>query len=159
MSLLAFVLAVWLPNLGLIIKLVLSDAPFSFKVGLPLSLLGSISTNFTFLSAFYTVAIAVLFGMNIAMAIFFLRRRIAVIKQSGLTTGILGVASGILGVGCAACGSFILTTLFTWLGVGAVISSLPFAGREFGILGVILLAISVSLTAKQIQDPLICKIK
>src|SRR3990167_4863573 len=71
-----FLFAVWLPNLGLI-KTILFDnsVPVGVKVNLPIQLIGSISTNFTVLSALYTIAIAVLFGMYIAMLIHFLKSR------------------------------------------------------------------------------------
>ena len=63
-----------------------------------------------------------------------------------------------LGVGCAACGSILLTTVLAWVGAGALIRLLPLQGEEFGIIGVILLAISIFLTAKQIDNPVVCKI-
>ncbi len=153
-----FVLAVWLPNIRLVAGIVSSsDISFVSKIKLPLSLLGSISTNFTLLSASYTIIISILFGMYIAMIIYFLRRKIKNIKQSGVATGFLGITSGVLGVGCAACGSFLLTSLVL-VGAGGVLTFLPLGGSEFGILGVILLAFAVHTTAKQIENPLVCKI-
>ena len=153
-----FVLAVWLPNIRLVAGIVSSsDISFVSKIKLPLSLLGSISTNFTLLSASYTIIISILFGMYIAMIIYFLRRKIKNIRQSGVATGFLGITSGVLGVGCAACGSFLLTSL-TLVGAGGVLTFLPLGGSEFGILGAILLALAVYTTSKQIENPLVCKI-
>ena len=154
-----FVLAVWLPNIRLVADIVSSpDVPLSSKLELPLSLLGSIVTNFTVLSASYTIAIAVLFGVNLAMVMYFLKRKISEVKQTGITTGFLGIASGVLGVGCAACGSFLLTSGLSLVGASGILAFLPFAGAEFGIIGVILLSVSVYITAKQIQNPAVCKI-
>jgi hypothetical protein len=154
-----FVLAVWLPNIRLVAGIVSSpDVPFLSKLELPLSLLGSIATNFTVLSASYTIAIAVLFGVNLAMVMYFLKRKISEVKQTEITTGFLGIASGVLGVGCAACGSFLLTSGLSLVGASGILAFLPFAGAEFGIIGVILLSVSVYLTAKQIQNPAVCKI-
>lgn len=154
-----FVFAVWLPNVRLIASVVgSSDASFSQKLGIPISLLGSIATNFTTLSASYTIAIALLFGVNIAMVIYFLKRKISEVKQTGITTGFLGIASGVLGMGCAACGSFLLTSGLSLVGASGILAFLPFAGVEFGIIGVILLSVSIYLTAKQIQNPAVCKI-
>ena len=91
-----FVLAVWLPNIRLVAGIVSSpDVPFVSKIQLPFSLLGSIGTNFTPLSATYTIVIAVLFGVYIAMISYFLRRRIKEVGQSGVATGFLGIASGV----------------------------------------------------------------
>jgi hypothetical protein len=153
-----FVLAVWLPNIRLVAGIVSSpDVPFVSKIQLPLSLLGSIETNFTLLSATYTIVIAILFGIYIAMITYFLKRRIKEVGQGGVATGFLGIASGVLGVGCAACGSFLLTSL-TLVGAGGVLSFLPLGGSEFGIIGVVLLAVAVYMTAKKIVDPQVCKV-
>ncbi len=158
-SAIVFAFAVWLPNISLIVEVMgHSGVSFSQKLGLPISLLGSITTNFTPLSASYTITIAVLFGINLAMIVYFLRRRITDVKQSGITTGFFGITSGMVGMGCAACGSLLLTSIFSIFGASWILTFLPLNGGEFGILGVILLAISLSMMAKQIQNPAICKI-
>lgn len=154
-----FVFAVWLPNIRLVASIVSSpDVPFVTKFELPLSLLSSITTNFTLLSASYTIATAVLFGMYVAIMIYFLKRRIKEVGQNGIATGFLGITSSVLGIGCAACGSFLLTSVLSLVGAGSALAFLPLGGSEFGILGVILLAIALYATAKQIENPLICKI-
>lgn len=158
-SVLVFVFAVWLPNIRLIASIVGSSSiPLLSKFELPLSLLGSITTNFTVLSATYTIAISILFGMYISMIVYFLRRRIKDIKQSGMATGFLGIASGVLGVGCGACGAFLLTSFLSLIGAGGILAFLPLGGSEFGILGVILLSFALYKVAKQIENPLVCKI-
>lgn len=154
-----FAFAVWLPNLSLIVKIMgHPGVTFSQKLDLPISLLGSIVTNFTVLSAIYTIAIAILFGMNIAMITYFLRRRVNDVRYAGVGVGFLGIISGVLGMGCAACGSLILASIFSLSGSTWVLTYLPLTGGEFGILGVILLATSLYLTARKIQNPAVCKI-
>ncbi len=154
-----FAFAVWLPNIRLITNIVTSaDVSFASKVELPLSLLGSIATNFTLLSASYTIMIAILFGMYISTLMYFLKHRIKEVGQSGVTTGFLGIMSGVLGVGCAACGSFLLTSILSLVGVSGALALLPLGGSEFGIIGVLLLGTAVYMTAKQIRNPLVCKI-
>lgn len=154
----SFVFIIWLPNIGLVAEVIFSSGSFSERIALPVSLIGTISTNFTTLSASFVIAMAILFGMNVAMATFFIRRRISNIKQSGTAVGLIGTMSGTLGVGCAACGSILLTTVLAWVGAGTLIQLLPLQGEEFGIAGVILLASSLFLTAKQIENPAVCKI-
>ncbi len=154
-----FVFAVWFPNLPLIVEIMGHPGiSFSQKLDLPISLLGSIVTNFTLLSATYTIAIAILFGMNIAMIMYFLRRKVDEVKQTGMATGLFGITSGVVGIGCAACGSFLLTSMLSFVGASSVLAFLPLGGGEFGILGVILLGASLYMTAKKIQNPAICKI-
>lgn len=154
-----FVLAVWLPNMRLIVSMIEHPGvPLTQKFDLPISLLGSIVTNFTLLSALYTVAIALLFGMNVAMVVYFLRRKIADVRQTGFGTGFLGIASGVLGMGCAACGQFLLMSVLSLFGASWLLSYLPLNGGEFGLLGVILLAVSLRITANRILNPTVCKI-
>lgn len=158
-SAVVFAFAVWFPNISLIVEVMGHPGiSFSQKLDLPISLLGSIATNFTLLSASYTIAIALLFGVNLAMTIYFLRRKISEVRQSGVATGFIGLASGVLGMGCAACGSLLLTSGLSLIGASGILAFLPLAGGEFGILGVILLVVSIYLIAKQIKNPAICKI-
>lgn len=154
-----FAFAVWLPNIPLIVK-VMGHPGISLtqKFDLPISLLGSIATNFTLLSASYTIAIAILFGMNVSTIVYFLRRRIDEVRQTGMTTGLFGITSGVIGMGCAACGSFFLTSILSLVGASGILAFLPLNGGEFGILGVALLGTSLYMTAKKIQNPAICKI-
>lgn len=154
-----FAFAVWLPNFPLIVRVMGHPGiSFSQKLDFPISLLGSIVTNFTLLSASYTIAIAILFGMNVAMIMYFLRRRVNEVKHAGIATGLFGIASGVIGMGCAACGSFLLTSMLSLVGASGILAFLPLNGGEFGILGVILLGASLSMTAKKIQNPAVCKI-
>jgi len=158
-SVVVFAFAVWLPNISLIVKVMGHPGiSFSQKLNLPISLLSSIVTNFTPLSASYTIAVAVLFGVNLAMMVYYLRRKIDEVAQSGITTGFFGIVSGVVGMGCAACGSFLLTSILSLFGASWILSFLPLGGGEFGVLGVILLSVSIYLIAKQIQNPAVCKI-
>ncbi len=158
-SVVVFAFAVWFPNLSLIVEIMGHPGiSLSQKLDLPISLLGSIATNFTLLSASYTIAIALLFGINLVMMVYFLRRKVSEVRQSGVTTGFIGLASGVLGMGCAACGSLLLTSGLSIVGASGILAFLPLAGGEFGILGVILLLVSIYLIAKQIQNPVVCKI-
>lgn len=158
-SLTTFVLAVWLPNIGLVVDAIFSRGSLSERFGLPLSLLGSISTNFSILSASYVIATAILLGMNLAMVIFFFRRRSASFNRAGATTGLVGTASGALGIGCVACGSgpILITALLASVGAGTLTQFLPFKGQEFSVAGIIFLTASIYLTARQIESPAVCK--
>lgn len=153
----AFLFAVWLPNFGLIGEVFsASSAPLAAKLKITISLLGGIGTNFSFLSAGYTITIAVLFGVNIAMVAYFLKRTRARLARQDVAVGFGGIASGALGIGCTACGSFILSTMLSSLGVASALAILPLRGGEFGILSVALLLVSLTLISKKIAAPFIC---
>ena len=119
LALLAFVFAVWLPNLGLMTDIfTTSSAPFAAKLKIALSLLGGIGTNFSTLSASYTIAISVLFGITVAMIVYLVQKKRTQLGGNTIATGLGGTLSGVLGIGCAACGSFLLMTILSSLGVG-----------------------------------------
>ena len=156
-AIIAFALATWLPNFRLLYS-ILKDplVPLSVKLTLPFNLLGSIATNFTQLAAAYTVIIALLIGVNVSLSVYQVRRQ----RQfSGGSAGVssLGVASGVLGVGCAACNSLVLMSILGISGGAGVIGLLPLKGGEFGILGMMLLGLATYLLAKQTVKPLACE--
>lgn len=159
LAIIAFLLAVWFPNLGLIDEVFRgSNAPFAAKLGIALSLLGGIGTNFSLLSAAYTVAIAVLFGINAAMIVYLLRQKRTEAAGQNIAIGSGGVASGVLGIGCAACGSLISGAAFLALGGTGALALLPLNGGEFGILSVALLVVSLSLVSRTVAEPIACRL-
>lgn len=154
---LAFLLAIWLPNLGLMGEVFWSsNTTLAAKLGIALSLLGGIATNFSLLSGGYTIAIAVLFGMTTAMIAYLLKQRRVAAAGKNIAIGTGGVASGILGIGCAACGSLILGAVFPSLGAAGALAALPLNGEEFGILSVALLFVSLLLVSKNIAETIAC---
>jgi hypothetical protein len=157
LAIVAFVLAVWFPNLGLIGEIFSgSDAPLGARLGIAFSLIGGIVTNFSPLSAAYTVAIAVLFGIAAAMIAYLLKRKRRAAAGGNIAIGSGGVASGAIGIGCAACGSLLLGGALPFAGAAAALGALPLGGAEFGILGVALLVVSLLLISRAIARPAGC---
>jgi len=153
-----FSFAVWLPNWKLITVIMKSDsATFIEKISIPLSLFGSITTNFTVISASYTILIAVLFGINISLLIYYIRKQRKIFKGSGVYASVGGVISGMFGIGCAACGTFILSAVLGIFGGASAVAFLPFGGEEFGFIGVGLLSYSIVLTSRKIEKPYVCE--
>ena len=159
-ALIVFTLAVWLPNFRIIIQVVTSStANFTDKWNILAGLFGSIKTNFTLISASYTIAIAVLFGINVAMIVYYMRRNKDMSNKAGVTgAGFGGIVSGFFGIGCAACGTLVLGPLLALIGAGGLMALLPFGGQEFGFLSVGLLGFSVFLIAKKIDTTAVCKV-
>ena len=153
----AFVLAVWFPNFGLIGEIFSgSNAPLAGKLGIALSLLGGIATNFSLLTAGYTIAIAGLFGICTAMIAYLLKEKRTAAAGRSITIGSGGMTSGVLGVGCAACGSLVLGGALPFAGAAAAIAALPLGGAEFGILSVALLLVSLLIISRAIARPAGC---
>jgi hypothetical protein len=154
----AFLFAVWFPNFELIGEIFgTPGVPATTKLQIAFSLLGGIVTNFSPLSAGYTVAIAVLFGINAAMIVYLLKQKRAVAAGQNLAIGAGGMASGAIGIGCAACGSLVFSTVLSSFGAAGALALLPLQGEEFGILGVVLLLVSVSFMSRRIAASVICQ--
>ena len=154
---LVFTFAVWLPNIQLII-VVAGSAGLLELLALLWNMYGAIGSNFTFVSAVVAIFISTLFGMNVALLVYFIKKMqggLSSIKGNGVTnTG--GLVAGILGIGCAACGTFVLTSVLTIIGAAGILSYLPFGGEELGFVGVGLLLYSLYTLAKKISNPLLC---
>ena len=151
-------LALVMPNLPALKQVFESTAVTSvFKTGFLFSLYGSLFTNFTFWSAIFLVLLAALFGVNVSLLTYYVRCQ----KSSSNSYSIQlstwgGFISGLFGVGCAACGSVILTAFLGTIGAGGLLLLLPFHGAEFGIIGLLLLCASIRYLIKKIAEPLVC---
>lgn len=157
-----FTFAILLPNFRLVgVVLFSGTASLMDKVTFLFSLYGSISTNFTLVSAITTVAISVLFGINIALFVSYIRRARKLAGNIGSTgfTGMSGLLSGVFGIGCATCGTFILTPLLILIGVGGILLYLPLKGAELGLIGIVLLIYSIYSLVKKLGDPLVCSVE
>ncbi len=155
-----FLLSTWLVNLKLVATILLSSsADILEKLNILINLATSIGTNFTAFSRTYTITLSILFGINISLVIYYIKRQKTFLKESGMVTSAGGLFSGMLGIGCAACGTLALGPLLSIIGAGAILTAMPFGGEEFGVLGVLIISLSIYLTTKKIQAPLSCKIK
>ena len=112
--------------------------------------------NSTVWSKYLLVIVSVLSGINISMFLFYLKRRIKLERSLG--TGFFGTIVGLLGIGCASCGSIFLSSIFGYAAVTSFLGILPFQGQEIGVVGILLLLISIYLIANKIQNPNSCKI-
>lgn len=136
-----------------------SALAFSFRYGslssLPRTLIEIIWLNNTALSLTLFILTAALVGINIALMVFHIAKRLA---TAGLTsTG--GIALAILGVGCASCGSVVLSSLLGATSATSVLSILPLRGTEFSLLAIVVLGISIVITSRRIIGPVSCSIR
>lgn len=155
----AFVAQLWLPNYRLLAAVFATpEAAFALKAELLASLLGGIFTNFDGVAAFSAGAVPLLFGIDLAMIVYFLRRRRARLPRGEIAAGLGGAASGAIAAGCAACGSFLLVTLLSLVGATGALALLPLRGGELGLLSIALLLLSIVLIARKIAIPVVCEI-
>jgi hypothetical protein len=151
-------IALLLPNIQLIIEIGKSFGALK-AISTSFSLLGSIQTNFTVFSAIYTLLIGLFFGINISLFVFYLKKFKKMRKSGGMKTNTFGLIIGAFGIGCASCGSLVLVSVFSFLGLGGVFALLPFGGEEFAVIGLILLLISTYYLLKKIHKPMTCSVE
>lgn len=161
-SFIVFTGAVWFPNIKLIGEIITTES-ISFVDTLVFlwSLYGSVTTNFTSISLTYTILISLLFGVQVMLLTHYVSRvkvkdTVKIGKIGATSLG--GLIAGTFGIGCAACGTFILTSTLTLFGATGVLAYLPFGGEEFGFLGVALLLYANYLILEKINEPLVCKV-
>lgn len=84
--------------------------------------------------------------VNLGMLIYYIRIKKALLKSGGIT-GFFGLTAGVIGGGCAACGSVVLS----FLGLTSAVAILPFKGEELPWISIILLLSSIYLLNKGIK--------
>lgn len=154
-ALLFFLSSVWLANYGFL-SYVFNAGIFNIseKIRIAFDFSELIKINFNFQSLTIVIVLSVLSGVNISALVFYIKNKIAAGREAGL--GGLGLAMGILGVGCLSCGSVILSFLFGTTTTLMFISNLPLKGIEFGLVAIVLLLLSIYLVAKKINNLNIC---
>lgn len=149
-----FTAIAFIPNLGVLGQVFASSVPVTQKLMFMFTLLGSPAANATAIG-FITILISIfLSGIVIALGVYAFRKRAQNVGAMGVSGA--GMVSAFIGIGCASCGSLLLTALIPFLGIGAFVSILPFGGAEFSVLGIALLLVSAYLLLKQIAKPMTC---
>lgn len=149
-----FAVIAFIPNLGVIGQVFTSSVPVTQKLMFALTLLGSPAANAATIGFIAILASIFLSGVVIALDVYAFRKRVRNVGAMGVSG--LGMVSAFIGIGCASCGSLLLTALIPLLGIGAFVSILPFGGAEFSLLGIALLLTSTYLLLKQIAKPMTC---
>ncbi len=146
---------IWLPNLSFMWYL-FTDSSFSWatRFGILGGSLTTLKLNSTPLSRTILFTLVVLAGMNVSMLAYYLKRRITMGRELGMS--LFGTILGLIGVGCASCGSVVLSSIFGLSATAGFLTLLPLRGLEFGLISIMLLAISIALVSKKIINPLIC---
>ena len=139
LSLTAFVVSL---NVPIFLDLVVGGSlPLSSRLTILGELFPFVGTNFTAVQGLLLVAVALLTGVDIAMATYHFREHGLDLQQGG--AGAAGVLLGTLGAGCAACGSAVLLGLLSLLGVSTSLLFLPLDGLEFAVGALVVLTLSI----------------
>jgi hypothetical protein len=142
--------ALWSLNLELLsFVLFESGVDTGLKIEFFFSIYQSLFSEVGSLQSLLLAIFGVLFGINIAVLIFVLKRRLK--QQKSMKGGggsMFGLVLATIGGGCAACGTSILAPLFATLGI----TSLPFI-RNLGLaaatLGIVIIFYSLVKLSEQ----------
>lgn len=125
------------------------------RVGLTLSTMFDIHSNFTKGSLILATLGSFLGGINISLAYTYIKNRGEAIVKSGLYSGV-GLLFAFFGIGCAACGTALLSVLLGFLGFSTMLQVLPYQGQEIGYAGIIFLCIATYSLSKKVTAPNVC---
>lgn len=153
-----FVFMVLLPNWRLVAIIISSSSVSWFEQFFIIAgIAGSTGNIFGVYYSVYIALVSILFGVNSTLLFYYLGRQNRLSHGGGVIASAGGLATGILGVGCTACGSIALSPLLALIGAGGVAAFLPLGGKEFSIIGIILLILSVFLIVRKINQSTVCK--
>lgn len=152
---LLLLVAIWLPNLSFLWYL-FTDPTFSWttRLGILSGSLATLQLNSTPLSRTILFTLVVLAGVNVSLFAYYLKHRLAMGREMGMS--LFGTMLGLVGVGCASCGSVVLSSMFGLAATAGFLALLPLRGLEFGLISIVLLVVSITLVSKKIMDPMAC---
>ncbi len=114
--------------------------------------IGSAFTTSTFILATLGSLLA---GINLALTYVYMKTRGEVLFKSGLYSGI-GLVLALFGVGCAACGTALLSLLLGFFGFSTMLSVFPYQGQEIGYIGLMFLLFATYFLSKKVSTPNVC---
>ncbi len=129
--------------------------PFLKRVTLFFSTLFDIKNTFTAGALILATLGSLLGGINLALAYIYMKTRGELLIKSGLYSGI-GLFVAFLGIGCAACGTALLSVLLGFFGFSTMLNVLPYQGQEIGYVGLLFLCIATYVLAKKVTAPNVC---
>lgn len=129
--------------------------PLGSRISLFIKTLFDITSAFTISTLILAVLGALLGGINLSLAYTYMKVRGDLIIQSGLYSG-LGLIFAFLGIGCAACGTALLSVVLSFFGFSTMLSVLPYKGEEIGYIGILILCIATYVLAQKVTAPNVC---
>jgi len=128
---------------GALVRFAVTDPFLSLAARLELlaALYPFVGAGFGPLQGLLLVAVAVLVGVDVAMATYHVREHGLSVQQGGSSAA--GLLLGTLGAGCAACGTAVLAGLLSLVGASGALLLLPLEGLEFALLALVALLLSI----------------
>jgi len=140
-AVLALSVFVFSQNIPLVSFALTGSIPLDARLTILLERYPFLGTDFGTLTGLALLAVAGLTGVDIAMVTYHVREHGLSVEQGGGSA--VGVVLGVLGAGCAACGSAILVGVLSLVGATGLLTALPLEGLEFSLLAAVVLVLSL----------------
>ncbi|MFB6204949.1 MAG: hypothetical protein ABEJ05_00250 [Haloglomus sp.] len=134
-------LFVFSQNVALVSFALSGTLPLAGSVTVLTQLYPFVGNSFTPLQGLALVLVALLSGVDIAFVTYHVREHGLSRAESGGSA--VGVFLGVLGAGCAACGSAVLVGVLSLVGATGLVTLLPFDGLSFTALATVVLVLSM----------------
>lgn len=129
--------------------------PLTQRISLFLATIFDVSSAFTTSTLILATLGSLLAGINLSLAYVYMKTRGEMLVKSGLYSG-MGLLLALFGVGCAACGTALLSLILGFFGFSAMLNVLPYQGQEIGYIGLMFLLIATYFLAKKVSAPNVC---
>lgn len=122
---------------------------------LAFAILFNMADTFSISALIVSILGSLLGGINISLAYTYIKMRGEILIRSGLYSG-FGLVAAFIGIGCAACGTALLSVLVSFFGLSTMLHLLPYQGQEIGYIGIIFLCIATYSLATRVSEPATC---
>lgn len=129
--------------------------PLLDRITLTLSTFFDFTSTFTAGTLLVALLGSLLGGINLSLAYTYMKLRGEVIVKSGLYSGV-GLIIAFIGIGCAACGTALLSVVLGMFGFSAMLNIFPYQGQELGYIGLIILILAAYFLSKKVAAPTVC---
>jgi hypothetical protein len=137
----ALSLFVFSQNISFVSFVATAPYPLGARISILLELFPFVGTSYGPGTGLALLTVSLLTGVNIALVTYHVREHGLSVEQGGGSA--LGVVLGLLGAGCAACGSAILVGLLSLVGGAGLVTLLPFDGLSLSLLAAVVLVFSM----------------
>lgn len=125
------------------------------RLRLAISTIFDIGNAFTVSTLILATLGSLIAGINLALAYVYMKTRGEMLVKSGIYSG-LGLVLALFGIGCAACGTALLSLVLSFFGFSTMLNVFPYQGQEIGYIGLIFLLIATYFLSKKISAPNVC---
>ncbi|MBI3251674.1 MAG: hypothetical protein HYZ62_02050 [Candidatus Andersenbacteria bacterium] len=159
-AVLALGLLVWSNNVPLLFQVLQSPLfTVSDMATLLVRLLLGITTSMGVGTVWLLVAMSILFGINVSLLAYSFNHRQLLPRVSGSGSSLIALVSGVFGAGCASCGTYLLGAALTFAGATGLLPLFPLGGREFLLVSIALLLVSVVWSARSLVAAGVCRVR